>query len=88
MATLQDAVWGPLAEFLSRPGATMALAFVLLFKLGEAMAGTMAPPFYRALGFDRAQVALAIGVPSLVASLAGAAAGAACWSPGLAPGAH
>ena len=75
IATLQDAVWGPLAEFLSRPGATMALAFVLLFKLGEAMAGTMAPPFYRSLGFDRAQVALAIGVPSLAASLAGAAVG-------------
>ena len=76
LATLRDAVWAPLAEFLSRPGAATTLAFILLFKLGEAMAGTMAPPFYRSLGFDRAQVALAIGVPSLLASLAGAAAGA------------
>ena len=75
VATLKDAIWAPLAEFLSRPGASTTLAFVLLFKLGEAMAGTMAPPFYRSLGFDRAQVALAIGVPSLAASLAGAAVG-------------
>ncbi len=74
-ATLYDAVWVPLVEFLSRPRAAATLAFILLFKLGEAMAGTMAPPFYRSLGFDRAQVALAIGVPSLAASLAGAAVG-------------
>ena len=75
LATLRDAVWAPLAEFLSRPGAAVTLGFIMLFKLGEAMAGTMAPPFYRSLGFDRAQVALAIGVPSLLASLAGAAVG-------------
>ena len=75
LATVRDAVIAPLSEFLSRPGAAITLAFILLFKLGEAMAGTMAPPFYRSLGFDRAQVALAIGVPSLAASLAGAAAG-------------
>ncbi len=74
-ANLRVAVLRPLTEFLSRRGALVTLAFVLLFKLGEAMAGTMAPPFYRALGYDRVQVAQAIGLPSLVASLAGAAAG-------------
>ena len=75
LASLQEAVVAPLQEMLSRPGILLTLSFVLLFKLGEAMAGTMAPPFYRSLGYDRAQVALAIGVPSLAASLAGAAAG-------------
>ena len=74
-AGLRSAVLAPLTEFLSRRGAWATLGFVLLFKLGEAMAGTMAPPFYRALGYDRVQVAQAIGIPSLVASLAGAAAG-------------
>jgi MFS transporter, PAT family, beta-lactamase induction signal transducer AmpG len=73
---LRHAIWDPLREFLARPGAGEILAFVMLFKLGEAMAGTMAPPFYRSLGFDRAAVALATGVPSLAASLAGAACGA------------
>ncbi len=74
-ANLRVAVLRPLTEFLSRRGAVVTLAFVLLFKLGEAMAGTMAPPFYRALGYDRVQVAQAIGLPSLAASLAGAAVG-------------
>jgi PAT family beta-lactamase induction signal transducer AmpG len=73
--TLRNAVVAPMAELAQRPGARVLLAFVLLFKLGEAMAGTMAPPFYRSLGYDRAQVALAIGIPSLAASLAGAAVG-------------
>ena len=75
--SLRQAVLTPILEFLGRPGAPTTLAFIMLFKLGEAMAGTMAPPFYRSLGFDRAQVALAIGVPSLAASLAGAAVGGA-----------
>ena len=74
-ARLRAAVVEPFVDFLGRPSAGRILAFVMLFKLGEALAHTMAVPFYRALGFDRAQVALATGVPSLAASLLGAAAG-------------
>ncbi len=74
-ARLRDAVVTPLREFLSRPGAAEILAFVLLFKLGEALAGPMAIPFYHDMGFDRAQVARALFLPSLTASLAGSAAG-------------
>jgi PAT family beta-lactamase induction signal transducer AmpG len=74
-ARLRAAVVEPFQEFIRRPGAPWVLAFVMLFKLGEALAGTMAPPFYRAMGFDRAQVALATGVPGLCASLAAAALG-------------
>ncbi len=66
----------PMRELLSRKGVLLPLLFVLLFKLGEAMAGTMAPAFYRSLGYDRVQVATAISIPSLVASLLGFAAGA------------
>lgn len=72
---LRRAVIDPFIEFWRRPGAAHILAFVMLFKLGEALAHTMAVPFYRSLGFDRAQVALATGIPSLAASLIGAAAG-------------
>ena len=74
-ARLREAVIEPFIDFWRRPGAAHILAFVMLFKLGEALAHTMAVPFYRAMGFDRAQVALATGVPGLVASLLGAAAG-------------
>ncbi len=58
-------------EFLTRPGVAPILAFVALFNLGEAMAGVMLAPFYRFLGFNRAAVAGAIGVPSLFATMAG-----------------
>ena len=72
---LRGAVVTPLREFLRRPGAGEVLAFVLLFKLGEALAGPMAIPFYHDMGFDRAAVARALFLPSLTASLAGSAAG-------------
>jgi PAT family beta-lactamase induction signal transducer AmpG len=64
------AVLDPLIEFLSRPGVFTILAFVSLFKLGEAMAGIMTAPFYRALGFNRDAIA-AVGPFSLVGTLAG-----------------
>jgi PAT family beta-lactamase induction signal transducer AmpG len=69
------AIVEPFIDFWRRPGACQILAFVLLFKLGEALAHTMAVPFYNSLGFDRAQVSRATGVPSLIASLGGALAG-------------
>src|SRR4051794_21086901 len=75
VARLRIAVVEPFRDFWRRPGAVQILAFVMLFKLGEALAHTMAVPFYRELGFDRAQVAWATGIPGLAASLLGAAAG-------------
>jgi len=70
-ARLSTAVIEPLAEFLSRPGAWQIIAFVALFKLGEAMAGVMTAPFYRSLGFDRSAIAVATGPFSLTATVAG-----------------
>ncbi|MBV9755836.1 MAG: MFS transporter, partial [Alphaproteobacteria bacterium] len=68
------AVVDPLREFLSRNGAVVILAFVVLFHLGDALAGVMLPPYYRALGYVRDDVALAY-VPALLAALAGISAG-------------
>ena len=72
---LTTAIVAPLREFLARPAALGILAFIALFKLGEAMAGVMTAPFYRDLGFDRTAIALATGELSLAATLAGVAAG-------------
>ncbi|MBO0712028.1 MAG: MFS transporter [Acetobacteraceae bacterium] len=72
---MRRAVIEPLREFLSRPGAGTILAFVALFKLGEAMAGVMTAPFYTALGFDRAAIAVATGPFSLAATFTGTALG-------------
>lgn len=74
-ARLRTAVLEPLAEFWARPGAATILAFIALFKLGEALAGVMTAPFYRSLGFDRAAIALANAPFSLIASIAGIALG-------------
>lgn len=65
----------PLAEFIRRRGAGVILLFVVLFRLGEALAGTMLPSLYQHLGFNRAQIALANGPISLVSVLLGAALG-------------
>ena len=75
VARMRLAVVDPFRDMLRRPAALPILAFVMLFKLGEALAHTMAVPFYRDMGFDRVQVSLATGPPGLAASLLGAAAG-------------
>ncbi|MEX0915053.1 MAG: MFS transporter permease, partial [Wenzhouxiangellaceae bacterium] len=49
----------PLAEFFSRNGVKLALAilaFVLLFKVGEAFLGRMSIVFYKEVGFSNEQI--------------------------------
>ncbi len=74
-ARFTEAVRAPLAEFLSRRGALLIIAFIILFRLGEALAGVMLPPYYTFLGFNRAAIAITNGPISLAATLAGAALG-------------
>ena len=69
------AVVEPLADFARHDGWLWILLFVCLFKLGEALAGTMTAPFYRSLGYSRETVAGVSGVFGLVATLAGVAIG-------------
>ncbi|HQT67070.1 MAG TPA: MFS transporter [Acetobacteraceae bacterium] len=79
-ARLRDAVMLPLGEFFSRRGAVLILAFIVLFRLAEAMAGVMLAPYYTHLGFNRVAIALANGPFSLAATLAGVALGGALVS--------
>ena len=76
-AQFAQAVREPLTEFLRRRGAVAIIAFIILFRLGEALAGVMLPPYYTYLGFNRAAIAVANGPVSLAATLAGAALGGA-----------
>ena len=71
---VRHSVLDPLQDFLTRPGALIILAFVALFKHGEAMGGIMTAPFYRELGFTRDAIA-GSGPFSLVATLAGITCG-------------
>ena len=74
-AWLERAVVDPFRDFMGRPGWAAILVFVVLYKFGDALAGTMANPFYVAMGFTRLEVANISKVFGVVATLAGVAAG-------------
>ncbi|HER25625.1 MAG TPA: MFS transporter [Rhodospirillales bacterium] len=52
-----DAVINPFLDFMSRPHWLMILAFVGLYKYGEALLGVMANPFYLEMGFSKSEIA-------------------------------
>ncbi|MBM3477691.1 MAG: AmpG family muropeptide MFS transporter [Alphaproteobacteria bacterium] len=72
---IRGAAIDPFREFMGRPGWAAILVFVVLYKFGDALAGTMANPFYVAMGFTRIEVANISKVFGVVATLAGVAAG-------------
>lgn len=76
--TLQEAVFGPLLEFVRRPGALILLALVILYKVGDAFALSLTTPFLiRGIGFTLEDVAYANKVVALVAALVGVVLGGA-----------
>ena len=54
---VKEAVIDPFAEFISRKGWVVILLFVLFFKFGDALGGTMANPFYIEMGYTGLEVA-------------------------------
>lgn len=72
---LRTAVLAPFADFLRRPGWVAILAFVLLYKFGDAIGGVMANPFYVELGFTGVEIASITKVFGLLATFAGIVAG-------------
>lgn len=73
--SLQEAVVAPLQEFLTREGAWLILAFVLLYKVGDTMAGAMATPFYIQTGFTKDQIAAIAKTFGLFSNLGGSLLG-------------
>jgi PAT family beta-lactamase induction signal transducer AmpG len=65
------------AEFMLRPAALLALLFVVLFKLTDALAGTMTGPFVLALGYEKAAYAGIVKGVGLAATLIGGFLGGA-----------
>lgn len=54
--TLKEAVIEPFFEFFKRTGAIEILAFILLYKLADQLAGEMLNPFYVDLGFTPQEI--------------------------------
>lgn len=69
--SMKEAVLEPFSEFFKRSGvgsAVVILAFILCYKLGDAMASQMFTPFYLDIGFTKSQIAAvakAFGMASL-----------------------
>ncbi len=74
-AWLQDAVVAPFADFVTRPGWILILVFVVLYKFGDALAGTVSSPFYVAMGFSKIEIANVSKIFGVISTLVGVALG-------------
>jgi MFS transporter, PAT family, beta-lactamase induction signal transducer AmpG len=76
--TLSEAVWGPIREFFSRSPALGLLLLIILYKVGDAFAGTLTTAFLiRGVGFSPTEVGVVNKGMGLLATLLGALAGGA-----------
>jgi len=73
--TLTEAVFLPFRDYFSRQGAWLALAFILLYKLGDTMAAAMTTPFYLDLGYSKTQIGAVVKLFGFWATIAGATLG-------------
>ena len=74
--TLTEAVVEPLKDFFSRPGALSLLALIMLYKFGDALAGTLTTAFLiRGVGFTPTDVGVVNKGLGLAALLIGALVG-------------
>jgi PAT family beta-lactamase induction signal transducer AmpG len=74
---LKTAVIDPFRDFMSRPGWLLILIFIPAYKLGEAMAGAMAKPFYIDLGFSLGEIARMSSLVAFVTTITGGLIGGA-----------
>jgi MFS transporter, PAT family, beta-lactamase induction signal transducer AmpG len=54
--TIADAVVKPFVDFFARKGAAAALAFVMLYRIGDTIAGGMVMPFLIKRGFSNSEI--------------------------------
>lgn len=73
--TIKEAVVDPLAEYFARRGAVWMLAFILLYKIGDNMAGAMATPFYLDIGFSKTEIGTIVKLFGFWAIIAGTLTG-------------
>jgi MFS transporter, PAT family, beta-lactamase induction signal transducer AmpG len=80
---LIDAVIRPVREMISRLGLgklVLILVFIVLYRYGDALAGSMVTPFLLEQKFTQTEIGLVLGVMGLIASIVGALAGGAVVS--------
>jgi MFS transporter, PAT family, beta-lactamase induction signal transducer AmpG len=75
LARVLEAARGAFRDFRYRDQAIVILAFVVLFKFTDALAGAMMPPFVKDMGFSRNEYAAIIKTVGFAATLIGGFAG-------------
>ncbi len=78
IAWLKSAVWMPFKDFFQKQGGKIGvviLAFIALYKLGDAMAGNLTMKFYLDLQFSKTEIAGVTKIFGFWAVLAGTAVG-------------
>ncbi|MEW5888766.1 MAG: MFS transporter [Pseudomonadota bacterium] len=71
----QGPLFGAVMELMRRPAIVPVLAFILIFKLGDASMGFMVKPFWVDAGFSAAEIGLVSVNLGLALSIAGGLAG-------------
>ena len=74
-AWMHEFVVNPFRDFMTRPMWLHVLAFVVLYKLGDAFMGVMFNPFLLDIGFTKTQIAQVVKVYGLIAIIVGTFAG-------------
>ena len=73
--TLMDAVFLPFRDYFTRDGAWLALAFILLYKLGDTMASAITTPFYLELGYTKTEIGAVVKLFGFWATILGGTLG-------------
>ena len=73
--TLAEAVFLPFRDYFTREGAWLALAFILLYKLGDTMASAMTVPFYLELGYSKTEIGAVVKLFGFWATIIGGTLG-------------
>jgi PAT family beta-lactamase induction signal transducer AmpG len=71
--TMEEAIWGPLKDFVSRKSALLFVLLIIFYKLGDAYAGSLTTPFLiRGVYFTPTDVGTINKGLGLIATIAGA----------------
>nr|WP_106477046.1 MFS transporter [Phytohalomonas tamaricis] len=68
---IRSTFWEPIRNFLQRPSALWLLLFILLYKLGDSVAGNLTTPFYKAIGFSNSEIGATVKIFGLWPMLGG-----------------
>ena len=73
--TMKEAIVDPFKEYFQRSDALWMLAFILLYKIGDTMAGAMTTPFYLDIGFSMTEIGAIVKTFGAGAIIAGGLVG-------------